>query len=127
MGAGLGGIHEMLGGIVVVVMIIVAILAAISAGGGSNSMLRPAAMLAAGLYLLQLLLGIVLISSGLKNSTGHYLVGLLILIPVALQQSSAKRLDARSRDYATMICALAAAFLSVLAYASGGFGILGTA
>lgn len=127
MGAGLGGIHEMLGGIVVVLMIIVAILAAISAGGGSNAMLRPAAMLAAGLYFLQLILGIVLISSGLKNSTGHYLVGLLVLIPVALQHSSAKRLDARSRDYATMIAALAAAFLSVLAYASGAFGIFGTA
>ncbi|MDQ2651576.1 MAG: hypothetical protein M3Z20_00915 [Chloroflexota bacterium] len=127
MGAGLGGIHEMLGGIVVVLMIIVAILAAISAGNGNNSMLRPVAMLAAGLYLLQIVLGIVLISGGLKNSTGHYLVGLLILIPVALQHSSAKRLDARSRDYATMICALAAAFLSVLAYASGAFGIFGTA
>lgn len=127
MGAGLAGIHEMLGGIVVVVLIIVAILAAISAGGGSNSMLRPASMLAAGLYLLQIILGIVLITGGSKNSTGHYLVGLLILVPVALQHSSAKRMQARTRDYATMISALAAAFLSVLAYASGAFGIFGAA
>lgn len=127
MGAGLTGIHEMLGGIVVVVMIIVAILAAISAGGGSNAMLRPASMLAAGLYLLQIILGIVLISGGMKNSTGHYIVGLLILVPVALQHSSAKRLNSRTRDYTIMICALAAAFLSVLAYASGSFGIFGAA
>lgn len=127
MGEGLSGIHEMLGGIVVVLMIIVAILAAISAGGGGNSMLRPASMLAAGLYILQILLGVLLIGNGMRNATGHYLVGLLILIPVALQHSSARRLDARTRDYATIICALAAAFLSVLAYASGAFGILGTA
>lgn len=127
MGSGLGGIHEMLGGIVVVLMIIVAILAAISAGGGSSAMLRPASMLAAGLYLLQIILGIVLISGGVKNSTGHYIVALLILIPVALQHSSAKRLNERTRDYAIMICALAAAFLSVLAYASGAFGIFGVA
>jgi heme A synthase len=127
MGAGLAGIHEMLGGIVVVVLIIVAILAAISAGGGGNGMLRPASMLAAGLYILQLLLGILLVSSGSRNSTGHYLVGLLILVPVALQHSAAKRLDARTRDYATIICALAAAFLSVLAYASGAFGLFGAA
>jgi heme A synthase len=127
MGEGLTGIHEMLGGIVVVVMIIVAILAAISAGGGSNNMLRPASMLAAGLYLLQIILGFVLIGNDRQNSTGHYLVGLLILIPVALQHSSARRLQTRSRDYATMIAALAAAFLSVLAYASGEFGIFGTA
>jgi heme A synthase len=127
MGEGLSGIHEMLGGIVVVLMVIVAILAAISAGGGSNGMLRPASMLAAGLYLLQIILGVLLIGGGTRNSTGHYLVGLLILVPVALQHSSARRFQARSRDYATMICALAAAFLSVLAYASGAFGILGPA
>lgn len=127
MGAGLTGIHEMLGGIVVVVLIIVAILAAISAGGGSNSMLRPASMLAAGLYILQIILGLVLVSGGLRNSTGHYIVGLLILVPVALQHTSAKRLETRTRDYATMIAALAAAFLSVLAYASGAFGIFGAA
>ena len=90
-------------------------------------MLRPASMLAAGLYLLQLLLGIVLISSGMKNSAGHYLVALLILIPVALQHSAAKRMNARARDYTILIAALAAAFLSVLAYASGAFGILGAA
>ncbi|MBL8126320.1 MAG: hypothetical protein JNM64_01705 [Chloroflexia bacterium] len=127
MGSGLGGIHEMLGGIVVVLMIIVAILAAISAGGGSSAMLRPASMLAAGLYLLQIVLGVVLIGSGMKNSTGHYLVALLILSPVALQHSAAKRMDTRTRDYAIMISALAAAFLSVLAYASGAFGIFGAA
>lgn len=127
MGEGLSGIHEMLGGIVVVMMIVVAILAAISAGGGSSNLLRPASMLAAGLYLLQILLGIVLIGGGARNATGHYLVGLLILVPVALQHSSAKRMQARTRDYTIMICALAAAFLSVLAYASGSFGIFGPA
>ena len=127
MGAGLSGIHEMLGGIVVVLMIIVAILAAISAGGGSNNMFRPASMLAAGVYILQILLGVLLIGNGFRISTGHYLVGLLILIPVALQHSSAKRLQPRTRDITIMICALAAAFLSVLAYASGAFGIFGAA
>ncbi len=127
MGAGLAGIHEMLGGIVVVVMIIVAILAAISAGGGSNGMLRPASMLAAGLYILQIVLGILLISGGSRISTGHYLIGLLILVPVSLQHSAARRIQSRTRDYASMICALAAAFLSVLAYASGAFGIFGAA
>ena len=125
MGEGLTGIHEMLGGIVVVVMIIVAILAAVYAGGGSSNLLRPASMLAAGLYLLQIILGLVLIGSGAANAMGHYLVGLLILVPVALQHSAARRWQTRTRGYAIMICALAAAFLSVLAYASGEFGIFG--
>ncbi|MCA9877315.1 MAG: hypothetical protein KC442_06025, partial [Thermomicrobiales bacterium] len=62
--SGLTGIHEMVGGIVVVMMIIVAILGAIYAGGGSSGMLRPASMLAAGLYLLQIILGFLLVSGG---------------------------------------------------------------
>ncbi|MFT4036567.1 MAG: hypothetical protein QM692_00195 [Thermomicrobiales bacterium] len=124
---GLVGIHSMLGGIVVVMMIIVAILGAIYAAGGSDNLLRPASMLAAGLYLLQLVLGIVLISGGLKNSTGHYLIALLILVPVAIQHSAAKRMQARTRGYTVMICALAAAFLSVVAYMSGAMGLLGPA
>lgn len=124
---GLVGIHSMLGGIIVVMMIIVAILGAIYAAGGSDNLLRPASMLAAGLYILQLVLGFALLSGGMKNSTGHYLVALLILVPVAVQHSAAKRLSARTRGYTVMICALAAAFLSVVAYASGAFGLLGPA
>lgn len=119
MGAGLTGIHSMLGGIVVIAMIVVAILAAIQYTGGNASMVRTGSMVAAGLLLLQYLLGILLISNGLQNSIGHYIIALLVVVPIALQHSSARRLSGQGQAMAIMIWALLAAFLSVVAYVSG--------
>lgn len=119
MGAGLTGIHSMLGGIVVVAMIVVAILAAIQYTGGNASMVRTGSMVAAGLLLLQYVLGLLLIGNGRSNSVGHYIIALLVVVPIALQHSSAKRLSGKSQAMAIMIWALLAAFLAVIAYVSG--------
>lgn len=107
MEGGLAGIHEILGGLVVVAFIVMAILAAIAA---------------AGLLALQYLVGVLLLANGSRNSSEHIVIALLVLIPVALQHSSARRLSTQTLGVALLIWALAAAVLSVIAYLTGMAG-----
>ena len=116
---GLTGIHNMLGGLVVVAFIIVAILAAIAAAGRDIPWLRTASFIAAGLLALQYLVGLLLLGGGEQNTATHYLVGLLVIVPVALQHASTRRLSSEMRGVALMIWSLAASFLAVIAYLSG--------
>jgi hypothetical protein len=125
--AGLAGIHEMLGGLVVVALIVVAILAAIAAAGRDMRWVRTASFVAAGLLALQYLLGLLLLGNGFRNSTTHYVIGLLVLVPVALQHSSGRRLSEQTRGLAIMIWSLAAVFVAVLAYLTGMWGVAGAA
>jgi hypothetical protein len=120
---GLSGIHEILGGLVVIAFIVMVIVAAIVASGRDISWARTASFVAAGLLLLQYVVGILLLGNGSRNSTTHYVVGLLVVIPVALQHSSARRLSTQTRGVALLIWVLAAAFLSVIAYITGMSGV----
>jgi hypothetical protein len=120
---GLAGIHELLGGVVVIAFIVTVILAAVAAGGGSGRYLRTVSLIAAGLLGLQYLVGLLLLGSGYRNTTTHYIIGLLVLVPVGLQHSSARRWSERTQGVAVIIWALAAAFLSILAYVSGMWGV----
>jgi heme A synthase len=115
----LAGIHEMLGGLVVVAFIVVLVLAAIQAAGGNAQWTRIASFVAAGLLILQYLLGVGLLTSGFHNSNTHYVVALLVLVPVALQHSSARRLSAKTQGIALVIWSLAAVFLTLIAYLTG--------
>jgi hypothetical protein len=119
---GLAGIHEILGGLVVVAFIVTAILAAIAATGRDIPWIRQVSFVAAGLLLLQYLVGVLLLANGFRNSSTHLAVAILVLIPVALQHSSARRISSQSRAVALLICALAAAVLSVIAYMTGMAG-----
>ena len=119
MEGGLAGIHEILGGLVVVAFIVMAILAAIAATGRDIPWIRQASFVAAGLLALQYLVGVVLLASGFSNSPSHVVIALLVLIPVALQHSSARRISTQTRAVALLIWALAAAVLSVIAYMTG--------
>jgi hypothetical protein len=116
---GLAGIHEILGGLVVVAFIVTAILAAIAATGRDMPWIRQVSFVAAGLLLLQYLVGVLLLANGFRNSSTHLAVAILVLIPVALQHSSARRISLQSRAVALLIWALAAAVLSVIAYMTG--------
>ena len=78
--------------------------------------------IAAGLLVLQYVVGVLLIANGFRNSATHVAIALLVLIPVALQHSSARRLSPQTRDVALLIWALAAAVLSVIAYMTGMAG-----
>jgi heme A synthase len=118
----LAGIHEILGGLVVVAFIVMAILAAIAAAGRDMAWIRQASFIAAGLLVLQYLLGVLLLARGFSNSPTHVVIALLVLIPVALQHSSARRLSTQTRNVALLIWALAAAVLSVIAYLTGMSG-----
>jgi heme A synthase len=120
---GLSGIHEILGGLVVVVFIVMAILAAIAASGRDMPWIRQASFIAAGLLVLQYLVGVLLLANDARNSGEHIVIALLVLIPVALQHSSARRLSSQSRAVALLIWALAAAVLSVIAYLTGMAGV----
>jgi hypothetical protein len=123
--AGLAGIHEMLGGLVIVAFIIMVIRAAIAAAGRDMPWLRTASFIAAGLLALQYILGLLLLGGGFRNSTVHYVVGLLVVVPVALQHGSGRRLSEQTRGMALIIWSLAAAFLAVIAYLTGMWGVAG--
>lgn len=125
MTAGLAGIHEMLGGLVVVALIVVVVLAAIQAAGGEGRWTRTASMIAAGLLALQYVLGVLLIGGGARNSNTHYIIALLIIIPIGLQHSSARRLSERTRGVAMVLWSLAAGFLAIIAYMTGMNGVAG--
>ncbi len=117
----------MLGGLVVVALIVVAILAAIAAAGRDMRWVRTASLVAAGLLALQYLLGLLLLGNGFRNSTTHYVIGLLVLVPVALQHSAGRRLSEQTRGVAIMIWSLAATFIAVIAYLTGMWGVAGAA
>jgi hypothetical protein len=119
MEGGLAGIHQLVGGLVVVALVIVAILAAVQAGGRGGDAARTMSRVAAGLYALQILLGLLLLGGGFRNSTAHYVLGLLILVPLGLQHTAGQRFSAQTAGVATMIWSLAAAFLSVIVYLTG--------
>jgi heme A synthase len=119
---GLSGIHEILGGLVVVAFIVMAILAAIAATGRDIQWIRQASFIAAGLLVLQYLVGVLLLANNARNTGEHIVIALLVLIPVALQHSSARRLSSQSRAVALLVWALAAAVLSVVAYLTGMAG-----
>ena len=122
MEGGLSGIHEILGGLVVLGFIVMAILAALAATGRDIGWIRQASFIAAGLLVLQYLVGVLLLANGFRNTSSHLVIALLVLIPVALQHSSARRLSSQSQDVALLIWALAAAVLSVIAYMTGMAG-----
>jgi heme A synthase len=119
---GLASIHEILGGLVVVAFIVTAILAAIAATGREIRWTRTASMIASGLLLLQYVVGVLLLANGFRNATSHFVIALLVLIPVALQHSSARRLSTQTQGMALLIWALAAALLSIIAYMTGMSG-----
>ena len=123
MEGGLAGIHEILGGLVVAAFIVMAILAAIAAAGRDIPWIRTASFIAAGLLALQYVVGVLLLAGGSRNTNTHVAIALLVLIPVALQHSSARRLSSQSRAVALLIWALAAAVLSVIAYMTGMAGV----
>ena len=118
----MAGIHEILGGLVVLGFIVMAILAAVAATGRDIGWIRQASFIAAGLLALQYLVGVLLLARGFSNSPAHVVIALLVLIPVALQHSSARRLSSQTRGLALLIWALAAAVLSVIAYMTGMAG-----
>jgi len=115
----LAGIHEILGGLVVVGFIVMAILAAVAVAGRDIPWIRTASFIAAGLLLVQYLVGVLLLANGFRNSSTHLAIALLVLVPVGLQHSSARRLSSQSRGLALLIWALAAAVLSAIAYMTG--------
>ena len=67
----MAGIHEILGGLVVVAFIVMAILAAIAATGRDIPWIRQASFIAAGLLLLQYLVGVLLLANGFRNTRWH--------------------------------------------------------
>jgi hypothetical protein len=121
------GLHQTVGGLVVVVWIAVAIIAAFEAATGRHQWTRPASYVAAALLLVQYVIGFGLLANRAQNTASHYIIALLILVPVAVQQASGKRLSPQTRGLAVLISSLAAAFLAVIAYLSGTWGASGPA
>jgi heme A synthase len=119
---GFAGVHQILGGLVVAAFIVVAILAAVAAAGREIPWIRTASFVAAGLLVVQYVVGVLLLANGFRNSSTHFAIALLVLIPVALQHSSTRRLSPQTRNVALLIWALAATVLSLVAYMTGMAG-----
>jgi hypothetical protein len=117
--SGLAGIHSMVGGLVVVALIVVVIVAAMQAAGGDGRLTRTVSIAASVILLLQYVIGFLLLGNGFQNSMTHYILALLILVPIGLQHASVRRLSPRSQGVALIIWALAAAFLSIIVYMTG--------
>ena len=122
MGGGMAGIHSMLGGLVVVAFIVLVVVAAIQAAGGNDRMTRTVSIVASVILLLQYLVGFLLIGSGLQNSATHYVLALLLIVPIGLQHATAKRFSAKTRGMALLIWSLAAALLAIIVYMTGMAG-----
>jgi len=99
-----------------------AILAAIAAAGRDMGWIRQASFVAAGLLVVQYVVGVLLLANRYTNTRSHIAIALLVLVPVALQHSSMRRLSSQSRAVALLIWALAAAVLSIIAYMTGMAG-----
>ena len=104
--------HEIVGGLVVVAFIVMTILAAFEAAGhGGRQWTRQRRSLPRRCCSCSTCLASVLLGNGVRNSTEHYVIALLILVPVAFQHTvGAATLDADARHGSSLIWSLAAAF-----------------
>jgi cytochrome c oxidase assembly factor CtaG len=116
----LSGLHFLLGTIVVVAYVLLALLNLLRANGRAIPGARMFSFVAAGLLLLQYVIGGVLWSGGFQNSALHYVIALLAIVPVGIEHGYAStRATPRQR---AMTAALASVATAVLVLAAHGIG-----
>jgi len=123
MGEGLVGIHNIVGALVVAAYLVLVVVNALRLRGGEFPWARPLSFAAAGLLLVQYVLGFALLGEGLRNQASHYVVALLAILTVGLEHGYANsRPDQRSRASAAL---LATALTLLLVGAAHGIGSAG--
>lgn len=120
MGGGLTGVHNIVGTLVVAAFLALTIVNILRLGGRDFSWARPLSFAAAGLLVLQYLLGFALLGQGRVNQLSHYVVALLALLTVGLEHGYANsRPDRRARASAALVATGLTFLLVVVAYGIG--------
>lgn len=123
MDGGLVGIHNLVGTLVVVAYLALTIVNALRLRGGDFSWGRPLSFAAAGLLLLQYVLGFALLGEGLRNQFSHYVLALLAIVTVGLEHGYAStRPDHRSRASAALVATGLTLLLVLAAHVIGSAG-----
>ena len=113
-------LHEAIGGLVLLAFIVLTVINILRMTGKDISIARPLSMAAAGLLLLQYVLGFLLMGGGYRNSNLHYLIALLAIITVGLEHGwAANRATARERATSSLVATALTTILIFAAYMIG--------
>jgi heme A synthase len=120
MGGGLVQIHNVVGTLVVVAFLILTILNALRAAGREIPVARTVSMGAAGLLLVQYVIGVLLLGQGSPLNGVHVVVALAALVTVGLEHGYAATRDTtRQRAIAALIATLGTTILVGAAHGIG--------
>lgn len=107
-------VHNIVGTAVVIAYLALAVVNGLRVAGRAVSWVRGLSFAAAGLLLVQYVLGFTLLGEGYRGQTSHYLFALLALFTVGLEHGYAQtRLTPRARATSAMV-ATSLTFLLVL-------------
>ena len=113
-------VHLLLGSVIVVAFLLLTILYVLRITGRAVPGVSTFSKIAAGLLLLQYVLGFLLMGGGYHNSNLHYLIALLAIIPVGLEHAwAANRTTAHQRAVGSAIAAALTTILVVAAHSIG--------
>lgn len=113
-------VHNVVGTLVVVAYLVVTVTNVLRLRGGEAPWARSLSYAAAGLLLVQYLLGFWLLGSGRNNQASHYAFALLALVTVGLEHGFAStRATPRARATAALVATALTFVLVVVAYVIG--------
>jgi hypothetical protein len=113
-------LHNTIGGLLALAFILLVIVSLLRVTGREIGFARPLSMIAAGLLIVQYILGFLLMGGGARNSNLHYLIALLAIIPVAMDHGwAANRATAHQRAMGSLIASALATVLILYAYMLG--------
>ena len=117
------GVHNIVGTLVVLAYLALAVVNIFRARGSDLPWARTLSFAAAGLLLVQYLIGFWLLGSGHRNQVSHYVFALLAIVTVGLEHGYAQtRVTPRSRAIAALVATALTFVLVVVAYAIGSSG-----
>ncbi len=108
------GIHSTVGTLVVLAYLALTVVNLLGANGRSFGLARPLSFAAAGLLLLQYVLGFSLLGSGYRNAGSHYALAFLALATVGMEHGYASTRPTERARYRTAALATALTFLLVV-------------
>lgn len=113
-------VHNVVGTLVVVAYLALAVANVLRVRGGDVPWARMLSFAAAGLLILQYLLGFWLLGSGNANQPSHYAFALLAVLTVGLEHGYAQtRSTPRARATTALVATVATFLLVAIAYSIG--------
>lgn len=114
------GMHNVVGTLVVVAFLVLTVVNVLRLMGRTIPWGRQLAAAAAGLLLVQYVLGFALLGAGNRNQTSHYVFALLAIVTVGLEHGYARtRVTPRAVATASLIATGLTLVLVVVAYSIG--------